>query len=214
MPIEVGKTWSENDFPVLFNWPYTDNFEVIEFFNVLGTNFATSGTNTAVYIPPNSLNSTAPANWLSGMSMFNKDLKELDFVINGKAASSRILEGQTTRCRYNNSPWCVAPVTNVACTGTTKLWSSASTWPNNKVPAAGDDVTIPSGTIVEFDLADSPILNLITVKGCLNFKTTNTINQTLRAYQIFVLGGQFTIGSSTAPYSKKANVILYGDYDG
>jgi hypothetical protein len=212
--IEVANPWLVNDFPVLFNEPYTENYEVVEFFNQYNTDFATSGNNPSIYLPPQSLTTTAPANWLSGMSSFNNVTKEIDFVINGKASSSKRIEGRTTRCRYYTASWCVVPTVATACTGPTHLWSDPTTWPTGKVPAAGDDVEIPSGKIIEFDLASSPVLNLITVIGCLNFKSDNSIDQTLQAYQIFVLGGTLTIGSVLTPYSKKANIILYGDYNG
>jgi hypothetical protein len=35
----------------------------------------------------------------------------------------------------------------------------------------------------------------------------------LHAEQIFVYGGKLTIGTKLAPYTRKAQIILYGDYD-
>jgi hypothetical protein len=35
----------------------------------------------------------------------------------------------------------------------------------------------------------------------------------LHAEQIFVFGGKLTIGTSLTPYTRKAQIILYGDYD-
>jgi G8 domain len=55
---------------------------------------------------------------------------------------------------------------------------------------------------------------LIKVVGCLEFRADNTINQTLHAHQIFVFGGKLTIGSTLIPYTKKAIIMLYGNYDG
>lgn len=113
----------------------------------------------------------------------------------------------------NDANWCVAPVVTQSCTGTPKNWSDPTTWPSGKVPENGNDVTIPSGTIVVFDVAESAKLNLLKVEGCLEWRLDNSIDQTLHAHQIFVFGGKFSIGSSTVAYTKKAKIVLYGSYN-
>jgi hypothetical protein len=50
------------------------------------------------------------------------------------------------------------------------------------LPKAGDDVVIPNGVIVVFDLDVSPIYRLITIDGCLSFLTDNSKDQQLNAY--------------------------------
>ena len=97
-------------------------------------------------------------------------------------------------------------------------WSNPDTWKPDAntpgvVPVAGSDVTIPPGKIINFDIAESPKLNMLKIQGCLNFRTDNTIDQTLHAHLIYVLGGKLTIGSSLAPYTKKARIVLYGSYN-
>ena len=47
-------------------------------------------------------------------------------------------------------------------------WSDASAWPSGKVPAAGEEVTIPRGTEVVLDLSP-PALRSVTVQGKLTF---------------------------------------------
>lgn len=54
---------------------------------------------------------------------------------------------------------CLAAVEDKKISDVKKLWSSASTWPKNKVPAEGEDVEILPGENIVFDLEESPILN-------------------------------------------------------
>jgi len=52
---------------------------------------------------------------------------------------------------------------------TVRNWSDASNWPNEVVPQEGDDVEIPSGWNMTFDIAETPILNSLTINGYLFF---------------------------------------------
>jgi len=55
MKIEVANPWKSTDLNILFNYPYTENYEVIEFFGKYDTSFATSGADPLIYLPPQSL---------------------------------------------------------------------------------------------------------------------------------------------------------------
>lgn len=98
------------------------------------------------------------------------------------------MESSTVTCREKKAEWCIVPVVVVVgCSGDAKLWSNPLTWatdlnPAGGVPDAGQDVQIPPGVIITFDLAESPIYNLIRVNGCLNFLTDNSKDQNLQAY--------------------------------
>jgi hypothetical protein len=165
------------------------------------------------FIPTDTLVQSNYSNWLSGYRVNDNMVnKELTFVITGNANSSKMLQINGVRCRENLAPWCnPAPVTS-SCPTAFKLWSSPSTWSSGKVPAAGEDVEIPVNQTIVFDLAESPIYNLITVNGCLKF-LNSTIDQHLQAYLINVFAGSFYIGSSTQYFNKKATITLYGQYD-
>lgn len=210
--IEVAHPWQDTDKQVYFNLPYTENYEVIEGFNHYGGKFAAE-QGTSTYYAPGSLTATDPALQLTGMNAFDMTTKELDFVVNGKLTSSKQVEFQTTKCRYFEAAWCVAATVVTECTGTPMLWSDTTTWPTGVLPADGDSVEIPDGKIIVFNLAESPKLNMVTVKGCLEFLSDNSIDQTLHAHQIFVYGGKLTIGSLVTPYNKKAEIVLYGTYN-
>jgi hypothetical protein len=53
---------------------------------------------------------------------------------------------------------------------TEKLWSQPTTWPDGKVPVAGDDVVILPGKNIIYDLEDSPIYKYVQINGRLTFK--------------------------------------------
>lgn len=138
--------------------------------------------------------------------------------MNARTGSSSAMKSNTIVCREKTAPWCIVPVVVVpgTCSGTPLLWSNDATWvtdsnPLGGKPQAGQDVTIPAGKIIVFDLAESPVYKTIIIYGCLQFLSDNSIDQRLHAYQIFVFGGKFTIGASGSPYTKKATITLYGD---
>lgn len=139
-------------------------------------------------------------------------------MVNGKTESSKKFESKSVKCRLNEASWCTVVSAAAACSGDPMNWSNPDTWKPDEatpgvVPIAGSDVTIPSGKIINFDIAESPKLNLLKIQGCLNFRTDNTIDQTLHAHQIYVLGGKLTIGSALAAYTRKARIVLYGSYN-
>ena len=54
---------------------------------------------------------------LSGMNNFDKSKNEIDFVINGAAASSRNIESSVVFCRDNAAEWCKTAVIVTDCVG-------------------------------------------------------------------------------------------------
>jgi len=158
------------------------------------------------------------------MNSLDTTKNEFNFVINGAATSSRTLEMQTVKCRQNEAYWCSTNATIgfgtmiTECTGTLQVWNDPEAWktvdnPSGTLPAEGQDVEIPTGKNIVFNLGESPKFKLIKISGCLSFLTDDSKDQTLHAQQIFVFGGKLTIGTSAAPYTRKANIVLYGTYD-
>ena len=56
-------------------------------------------------------------------------------------------------------------------------WSDPATWPNRKVPVAGDKVTIDAGKEVVLDV-NTPALGGVTVNGKLSFANTADVELT------------------------------------
>lgn len=79
------------------------------------------------------------------MNNFDNTKKEIDFIINGGAASSRTIESQAVICRDNAADWCKTAVVVADCVGAQLLWSDPATWvtvekPNGTIPKEGEDV--------------------------------------------------------------------------
>lgn len=88
------------------------------------------------------------------------------------------------------------------------MWSDASSWPSGKVPVEGDEVEIPTGTLMILDV-DTPVLNSLLINGRLEFDE-NAADLTLNAKLIHVFAGSFGIGSEEKPFAGQATVMLHG----
>ena len=91
-----------------------------------------------------------------------------------------------------------------AMTRTVK-WSDASAWPSGKVPAAGEEVTIPRGTEMVLDVSP-PALRSITVQGKLTFADERDLD--LVTDWIYVPGGELHIGTEASPFQHNATITL------
>jgi cell migration-inducing and hyaluronan-binding protein len=91
-----------------------------------------------------------------------------------------------------------------AMTRTVK-WSDASAWPSGKVPAAGEEVTIPRGTEMVLDISP-PALRSITVQGKLTFADERDLD--LVTDWIYVSGGEVQIGTEASPFQHNATITL------
>jgi hypothetical protein len=218
LKIEVSTRWLPTDKYVEFNLPYIDKRESIDFFTKYDYDYKRSDAKNFL-LSNGSLDPKTRANWLTGYN-YNDNLvkQELNFVVTGNALSSKTIQINGYRCRENIVPWCnLNPVVS-ACAGTPKLWSDPNSWisdakPAGGVPKEGEDIFIPSGTALTFDLAESPIYGIITIQGCVSFLADNSKDQHLQANGIYVQTGKFNIGTKAAPYTKKAKITLYGNMD-
>src|SRR5687767_4369262 len=83
-------------------------------------------------------------------------------------------------------------------------WSDPATWPNNKVPAAGDKVEIASGKEVILDVSP-PALNGVTINGKLTFADKSDLALTT---EWVMLHGELEIGTEARPHTRKATITL------
>jgi cell migration-inducing and hyaluronan-binding protein len=74
----------------------------------------------------------------------------------------------------------------------TLRWSDPAVWPDGKVPAEGDAVTIARGTEVVLDVAP-PALRSLTVDGKLTFSDQADLE--LMTDWIYLRGGELQIGT-------------------
>src|SRR6188472_3166762 len=85
----------------------------------------------------------------------------------------------------------VSAVVQAAAPAKPTRWSDASTWPNKKVPVAGDKVEIASGKEVILDVSP-PALNGLTINGKLTFADNADLELTTEWVMIH---GELAIGS-------------------
>jgi cell migration-inducing and hyaluronan-binding protein len=85
------------------------------------------------------------------------------------------------------------------------VWSDPASWPQGRVPGAGDEVTIARDVDMVLDV-DAPALRSLTIDGRLTFSDERDI--ALGTDWIYVRGGELAIGSADRPYRHKATITL------
>jgi cell migration-inducing and hyaluronan-binding protein len=83
-------------------------------------------------------------------------------------------------------------------------WSAPATWPDGKVPVAGDKVTIPAGKEVVLDVSP-PALGGLTIDGKLSFANTRDLELTT---EWIMVHGELEIGTEKAPHTRKATITF------
>lgn len=90
------------------------------------------------------------------------------------------------------------------------LWSDPATW-GGSVPIAGDNIVIPLGKTVIWDVV-TPALGSLTIAGSLIADTTKDLGLTAKNV---VVSGTWRIGDSEAsPYTKNASITINGAMPG
>ena len=89
-------------------------------------------------------------------------------------------------------------------------WSDPSTWPERKVPAAGDKVTIAKDKYVLLDVSP-PALGSLTIDGKLSFANNSDLELTT---EWIMLHGELAIGSEATPHTRKATITLTDNVKG
>ena len=83
-------------------------------------------------------------------------------------------------------------------------WSDPATWPDRKVPVAGDKVTIAKGKDVVLDVSP-PALGGLTIDGKLSFANNADLELTT---EWIMLHGELEIGTEARPHTRKATITL------
>ncbi|HEY4211637.1 MAG TPA: G8 domain-containing protein, partial [Steroidobacteraceae bacterium] len=84
------------------------------------------------------------------------------------------------------------------------LWSDPATWPNHKVPVAGDKVTIGRDKDVVLDVSP-PALGGLSIDGKLSLADNADLELTT---EWIMVHGELAIGSEAKPYTHKATITL------
>jgi hypothetical protein len=83
-------------------------------------------------------------------------------------------------------------------------WSDPATWPNSKVPAAGDKVTIARDKNVMLDVS-TPALGGVTIDGKLSFADNADVELST---EWIMVHGELAIGTEARPHTRKATITL------
>src|ERR1700704_6674935 len=83
-------------------------------------------------------------------------------------------------------------------------WSDPATWPDRKVPIAGDKVTIAEGKDVVLDVSP-PALHGLTIDGKLSFSNNADLELTT---EWIMLHGELEIGTEARPHTRQATITL------
>ncbi|HWL63863.1 MAG TPA: G8 domain-containing protein, partial [Steroidobacteraceae bacterium] len=81
-------------------------------------------------------------------------------------------------------------------------WSDPATWPNRKVPAAGDKVVIGKDKQVVLDVSP-PALGGLSIDGKLTFSNDTDLELTT---EWIMLHGELTVGTEAKPHTRKATI--------
>ncbi|HTV81005.1 MAG TPA: G8 domain-containing protein, partial [Steroidobacteraceae bacterium] len=89
-------------------------------------------------------------------------------------------------------------------------WSDPATWPNGKVPVAGDKVTIERGKDVVLDVSPPP-LDGVHVEGKLSFSDKSDLELTT---EWIMVHGELAIGTQARPHTRNATITLTDNVKG
>ncbi|TNV88211.1 hypothetical protein FGO68_gene8985 [Halteria grandinella] len=198
MSVNLSEWWQPGDRGITYVHNFTDVRAKVEF--VSGGESVGNGT----------LLSQDGSVLQTGANVVYNDTanRQIQFLINGKNTSRKMLSLQTYRCV---GP-CDGGATTVVVESNIKYWSNATSWPSGKVPAQGEDIVIEAGKNYVYDLAESPIYNYIQINGRVTFLESSP-KLHLRAHYILVRAGEFLIGNQTHPFKGEAMITLFGNKD-
>ena len=89
-------------------------------------------------------------------------------------------------------------------------WSNPDTWPNRKVPVAGDKVTVGRDKDVILDVSP-PALAGLSIDGKLTFSDDTDLELTT---EWIMLHGELAIGSEASPHKHKVTITLTDNVKG
>jgi hypothetical protein len=90
------------------------------------------------------------------------------------------------------------------------LWSDPATWPDGKVPGAGDTVNIEKGKEVLLDVSPPP-LNGLHIAGKLSFSDKADLELTT---EWIMVHGELEIGTEAKPHARQATITLTDNVTG
>ena len=148
-------------------------------------------------------------------NFFNDTVKMFEFAVNARDKSSTMLvEG--IRC-LDVCPDAVEDeedeetTARIPDTSPTNLWSDEFTWTDQDgvLPTDGDDIIIPEGKEIIYDIGTSPVFKSIIINGKLSFLQGQPA--VLNTYALWVRAGELEIGTEAEPFNSTVEIKLHGN---
>jgi len=207
---QLSEHWNEWDKNTILMNNFTDRRDKYQVF-VDGEENHQNGTLVDVDVPDSDNNELG--HWIYwNLTQDSPNLmKQYRVLVNGKNKKfwkRREIKVKATRCIGPCQEGEEGDGTFSPCT----MWTNPSSWkhhPGQKVPVQDENVEIPTGKCIIYDVeGPSPIFRQIQIRGKLQFKDKN--DRHLRCKNIFNHGGHFFIGEKEAPFQRTARITLYG----
>lgn len=107
------------------------------------------------------------------------------------------------KCRY----LCPQPAGEFTKEPFIRLWSNATQWPNQTLPAAGDNVTVNGNWTIIMDMDPAPI-KYLTIDGDVLVGNRDT---QITASTIWIRAGSLTAGNASSPFNYSLTITLTGN---
>ena len=136
-------------------------------------------------------------------------IREATFVINGRDGSS-FLSIVGRRCGEDCGDY-LDPVNDTEVEEVTNLWSDPATWKDlpDRIPLPDEDVVIPSGYNVIYDIGDSPLYKSLEINGRLTFLAGSPAK--INSFALWVRAGILEAGNATHPFDSTIEFMLHGN---
>ena len=91
-----------------------------------------------------------------------------------------------------------------------RLWSNESQWPNERLPMAGENVTIHGNWTMLLDINPEPLQQLV-IDGDLVLDSQRNSNVNITAESIWIRAGTLKTGETTDPFNGTVTIQLNGN---
>lgn len=191
-----SRLWTDAD-GVVLRFNYTDNRELYQ----IGKWY--QAQLNLPYLMPSPVD-IDPASCENGDYFHDSNNSYLFVCVSGRNKTIREWVDVTgIRCLYV----CPKDIIGTVRENFTRYWSDVKNWPDNRLPAAGENVFIPEEWNLVLD-CDTPIFNHVEVKGYLIFSQLG--DNLFQAHTIWVKG-KIVIGTAANPYIFNATIVLHGN---
>lgn len=123
----------------------------------------------------------------------------------GKQRPYEYLDVNGIKCRY----LCPAPAGEFVKEPFLRLWSNATQWPLGRLPAPGENVTIPGNWTIMMDMSPDP-MEFFMVDGDIIIPP-NMAEINITAASIWIRAGSLKAGNSSGDFPGKIKIAITGN---